>query len=64
MNFAENMLLVGKGRDDDTAILEMNETNQTSPAKVTWAKLREMTQSYADALLSSGIQDGDVVVGE
>lgn len=59
LNFAENIL---HGRNDDVAVIEMNEQNMQSPKRYTWKQLRQLVARYAGVLERAGVAMGDVVV--
>ena len=59
INFAENAL---QGRDDQVAVIDMNETNINEPIKYTWKQMRRLVAQYAGLLRRKGISKGDVVV--
>jgi acetoacetyl-CoA synthetase len=60
LNFAENLL---SRHGHETAIKVLNEANLDSgPENISWDQLQELVRQLADALSSSGLQKGDVVV--
>lgn len=59
LNYAENLL---SRTGSDIAVKAMSELNQHKPEEVSWDELRERTRLYADALRSTGLRKGDVVV--
>lgn len=59
LNFAENMLC---GKDDETAIIEMNEKTMQDPLRYTWRDLKVTVARYAGVLRRLGVTSGDVLV--
>ncbi|KEF56412.1 uncharacterized protein A1O9_07993 [Exophiala aquamarina CBS 119918] len=59
LNFAENVL---RRRRKGTAIIEMREDNLFNPDRYSWMDLEDTVEKYADALKSSGLRKGEVVV--
>ncbi|KAI5359709.1 putative acetyl-coenzyme A synthetase domain, ANL domain-containing protein [Septoria linicola] len=59
LNFAENILC---GKDDDLAIISMDEKTIDKPERYTWRDMRHMTAKYAAALEAIGIGQGDYMV--
>lgn len=59
MNYAENLL---SGKDDATAIIELNETNIHSPRHYTWKDMKQLVARYVGVLKREGMKQGDVFV--
>ncbi|USW58249.1 Putative AMP-dependent synthetase/ligase, ANL domain-containing protein [Septoria linicola] len=59
LNFAENILC---GKDDDLAIISMDEKTVDKPERYTWRDMRYMTAKYAAALEAIAIGQGDYMV--
>ncbi|KAH8704022.1 putative acetyl-CoA synthetase [Talaromyces proteolyticus] len=62
LNLAENILYQRRG-GNGTAIRVLNESNfESEPEDVSWDQLRDLVRLLADALSSSGLELGDIVV--
>lgn len=58
LNYAENML---SRSGPEIAVKAINEKNLDAPEEVSWDQLREKVRFFADALISSGCGEGDVM---
>ncbi|KAH7385687.1 acetoacetyl-synthase [Pyrenochaeta sp. MPI-SDFR-AT-0127] len=58
LNIAE--LILRNGKDEDVAIHFVRE-GEDGVAKITWAEIREQVRRLRGAMLSSGVEQGDVV---
>lgn len=59
LNFAENIIC---GKDDDLAIISINEKTTDCPERFTWSEMRAWTARYAGALRAAGVVKGDYMV--
>ncbi|OQU98890.1 hypothetical protein CLAIMM_04602 [Cladophialophora immunda] len=58
LNFAQNIL---DPKFNGLAVVNMNESNSSSPEEYSWDDLRELVRRYAASLRSSGLQRQEVV---
>ncbi|CAK4011374.1 acetoacetate- ligase [Lecanosticta acicola] len=56
LNFAENILC---GKDEDLMITSMDEATLHRPEKYTWAEMKRLVATYADAMRRVGLGKGD-----
>ncbi len=50
-----------QGEDDQVAVIELDEESLWNPRKYTWKELRLLVVTYARAMRSEGVVQGDVV---
>lgn len=50
------------GKDEELAVIDMNEHNRDSPTRYTWQDLRKLVARYAGVLKRAGLKQGDVIV--